>query len=512
MFEAHDKMNQSMDDAVNKYRAERSAIESVSKEEKARLAELAKMKAIQLAAEQRQAAAEAKRTAVLARLKKMQQVPGKGKAKVGGVVPTSTLESAEQEAINFRAAELLLIKQKDNSEELKRLKALRDRIEYQKLVNDLSERYVDILRVLGDQKITDDEIKALAAGWKMPVEAVKAYLIQFQAVSDGKISADEITNLAKTWGSTEEQAKKYLEFYNYINDGFLSDDEIKKLMKSWTMTEEEVRKYADFVQVVNDGKLDDSEVVKLQDKWKLSIDEVVAYIKKIGSPVSYSGTLIDPAKAAEIAWLNAAAALQKYLDLLGKGTTTITPPTTTTPPVITIPPKNDGLGGSKTDSAATAASSAASAASAIAYAVAKATGDSTKAALAAAGVTPSALASQESGAIGAASIAAQLKAAEDQVRIASSLAAFKAKEAADAAASANNSISDAAYDAAERARFRAMSGVMAGTGTPSNSGGAVNVTVNVAGSVTAEQDLVTTIRNGLLTAQYNGNSITLEAI
>jgi hypothetical protein len=512
MFEAHDKMNQSMDDAVNKYRAERSAIESVSKEEKARLAELAKMKAIQLAAEQRQAAAEAKRTAVLARLKKMQQVPGKGKAKVGGVVPTSTLESAEQEAINFRAAELLLIKQKDNSEELKRLKALKDRIEYQKLVNDLSERYVDILRVLGDQKITDDEIKALAAGWKMPVEAVKAYLIQFQAVSDGKISADEITNLAKTWGSTEEQAKKYLEFYNYINDGFLSDDEIKKLMKSWTMTEEEVRKYADFVQVVNDGKLDDSEVVKLQDKWKLSIDEVVAYIKKIGSPVSYSGTLIDPAKAAEIAWLNAAAALQKYLDLLGKGTTTITPPTTTTPPVITIPPKNDGLGGSKTDSAASAASSAASAASAIAYAVAKATGDSTKAALAAAGVTPSALASQESGAIGALSIASQLKAAEDQVRIASSLAAFKAKEAADAAASANNSISDAAYDAAERARFRAMSGVMAGTGTPSNSGGAVNVTVNVAGSVTAEQDLVTTIRNGLLTAQYNGNSITLEAI
>jgi hypothetical protein len=228
MWQAHDKMNQSMDDAVNKYKAERSAIENVSKEEKARLAELAKMKAIQLAAEQRQAAAEAKRTAVLARLKKMQQVPGKGKAKVGGVVPTSTLESAEQEAINFRAAELLLIKQKDNSEELKRLKALRDRIEYQKLVNDLSERYVDILRVLGDQKITDDEIKALAAGWKMPVEAVKAYLIQFQAVSDGKISADEITNLAKTWGSTEEQAKKYLEFYNYINDGFLSDDEIKK--------------------------------------------------------------------------------------------------------------------------------------------------------------------------------------------------------------------------------------------------------------------------------------------
>ena len=66
------------------------------------------------------------------------------------------------------------------------------------------------------------------------------------------------------------------------------------------------------------------------------------------------------------------------------------------------------------------------------------------------------------------------------------------------------------YD--ERFRFRAAQGVMAGAGTPVNSGGSVNVTVNVAGSVTAEQDLVTSIRNGLLSAQYNGNSITLEAI
>jgi hypothetical protein len=512
MFEAHDKMNQSMDDAVNKYKAERSAIESVSKEEKQRLADLAKMKAIQLAAEQRQAAAEAKRTAVLARLKKMQQVPGKGKAKVGGIVPTSTLESAEQEAINFRAAELLLIKQKDNSEELKRLKALKDRIDYQKLVNEQTQRYVDILRVLGDQKITDDEIKALAQGWKMPVEAVKAYLIQFQAVSDGKISNEEITNLAKTWGSTEAQAKQYLEFYNAINDGYLSTEEIDKLKKNWGMTEAQVRQYADFVQVVNDGKLDDSEVVKLQEKWKLSIDEVVAYIKKIGSPVAYSGTLIDPAKAAEIGWLNATAALQRYLDLLAKGSgspSTGTPPTTVIPPVTVIPPKNDGLGGSKTDSAASSASAAASAASAIAYAVAKATGDTVGASLAAAGVTPSALASKESGAIGAASIAAQLKAAEDAVRISSSLAAFKAKEAADLAAS---QAAAAQMDYDERFRFRAAQGVMAGAGTPVNSGGSVNVTVNVAGSVTAEQDLVTSIRNGLLSAQYNGNSITLEAI
>ena len=43
-------------------------------------------------------------------------------------------------------------------------------------------------------------------------------------------------------------------------------------------------------------------------------------------------------------------------------------------------------------------------------------------------------------------------------------------------------------------------------------GGSVNVTVNVQGSVTAEQDLVQTIRTGLLYGQGNGDSITLQAI
>ena len=38
----------------------------------------------------------------------------------------------------------------------------------------------------------------------------------------------------------------------------------------------------------------------------------------------------------------------------------------------------------------------------------------------------------------------------------------------------------------------------------------VNLTVN--GSVTSENDLVQTVRAGLLRGQYNGQSITLEAI
>jgi hypothetical protein len=43
-------------------------------------------------------------------------------------------------------------------------------------------------------------------------------------------------------------------------------------------------------------------------------------------------------------------------------------------------------------------------------------------------------------------------------------------------------------------------------------GGNTNVTVNVAGSVTSENDLVATVRNGLLRGQINGQTLTLEAI
>jgi hypothetical protein len=456
-------------------------------------------------------AADAKKEAVLKRLKKLQIVVATGaKTVTKGFTPLSSREAAEQEAISFRAAELLLIKQKDNAVELERLKKLKENILLQEIRNTLSQRYVDILRVLGDQKITDEEVKALALGWKLPVEAVKSYLIQFQAVADGTISDTEVTDLAKSWGSTKAQAEQYLDFFTYLNDGILSDAEIEKLKTKWKLTEEQVRMYADFVGVVNDGTLDDSEVKKLMDKWKLTTDQVVDYLIKLGAPVTYNGNLIEPGRLAELAWKSASAALDEYLRKLaaGSGTSTSVPPKVV-PPVVVVPPKTQdpfGLGGSKTDSAA-----AASAASAIAYAVAKATGDETKAALAAAGVTPSALASQESGAIGAASIAAQLKAAEEAVRISSSLAAFKAKEIADAQ---NDAAASRMIDYDERFRFRSSvmdnSKGLVGSGMNSNTPTVVNLTVN--GSVTTENDLVQTIRTGLLTAQQNGQGLTLQAI
>jgi hypothetical protein len=50
-----------------------------------------------------------------------------------------------------------------------------------------------------------------------------------------------------------------------------------------------------------------------------------------------------------------------------------------------------------------------------------------------------------------------------------------------------------------------MASGMSGSGSP-------NITINVAGSVTSEDDLVATVRQGLLRGQYNGQTLTLEAI
>jgi hypothetical protein len=441
----------------------------------------------------------------------------------------------EEDPKQLNAAIALLERQKNiNAIDKARLERMKEEVLLLKVRNDLATRYDDILKALADNKITTQEVQILALKWGVATEAVDAYLLQLKIIEDGTISDDEVIALAKSWGSTQAQAAQYLDFFQALNDGILSDDEIVKLKAKWKLTEDQVRMYADFVGVVNDGKLTDAEIIKIKDKWKLTTDQVVAYIKEVGAPVSYNGSMLTTAQAAELAWKNALAALEAFLRKQGSATAVVPPtvvPPTVTPPTVTpqgpcgtsrpyynyytgecvaspsdIKPRgstdSSGLGGTKTDS---------SAASAIAYAVAKATGDINAAAIAAAGVTPSALASEESGAIGAASIAAQLRAAEEAVRISSSLAAFKAKEAADLAAS--QAAADA-LDYDERFRFRNSSTMdnakgIVGSG---NANSSPTIIVNVAGTVTAEEDLVQVVRNGLLRGQYNGQSITLEAI
>ena len=50
------------------------------------------------------------------------------------------------------------------------------------------------------------------------------------------------------------------------------------------------------------------------------------------------------------------------------------------------------------------------------------------------------------------------------------------------------------------------------SGDISGNAKSLNVTVNVQGNVTTQQDLVQDIRTGLLAAQQNGQGLTLQAV
>ena len=500
----------SMDDARSAYLTkEEKRLAAIKAAEAKRLAAL---QAKNDAAQARRDAAEAKRNSVLNNLKKLgvkitDPKTGK-KGSIKGITPFSSLEPDMQEAIQFQAAYLLLLKQ-NNIAEAERLKRIQEGKKSTEEATKALEKYRDILQALADNKISSEEVAILAKKWDMTTQQAASYIITALSVNkEGTVTTDAVDALSKAWGSTKDQAEKYLDFTLALSDKVLSDKEIAKLQEKWGLTEAQVKQYADFTLAIADYKLDDTEVDDLMKKWGLTKQQVINYTAQMGAPVTYNGQLINPAIDAEKKWKDALAALLAYqAALAGKATTTVIPPVVTAPktgdPKVVDP---TGLGGSKTDSAASAA---ASAASAIAYAVAKATGDETKAALAAAGVTPSALASQESGAIGAASIAAQLRAAEEAVRLASSLAAFKAKEAADLAAS---QAAARTLDYDERSKFRSMTLANASGIDGSGSSGNTQITLNVAGTVVTKNDLVQEIRSGLLAAQQNGQGLTLEAI
>jgi hypothetical protein len=496
--------------AATKYQAEVEAAAT-----KARIAadKIAKAAAAKAAAEKKkQDAIDAKTAALKASIEKKYGV--------------KITDAAEYENIQLDAVQKLQAKQKDADASLaKRIDMRKQELALFAALNANAQRYTDLLAALADNKLSDAEIELLAKKWGLTVDAAKSYIFTIFAIKDEKIDDDEVAKLAAAWGISKAQAAQYLDFFAALNDGKLSDAEIAKLMAKWNLTKEEAKKYADFVYAIGDGKLDDKEIENLKNKWGLTTQQVVDYIIKIGGKVDASGTILSAGDIAALGWTNALNALNAYLAALGKGTGGVpTIPPVVIPPVVVIPKPGDGLGNDNVAKdvaeAKAAAAAAASKKAADAYAAAKAKGDMDAAAKAAAGVTPSALAAQESGAIGAASIAAQLRAAEAAkaaadaaAKQASSLAAFKAKEAADLAAS------QAAYatqDYDEKFRMRAMQGVMsasAGSGFKGlTAGGNTNVTVNVAGSVTSENDLVATVRNGLLRGQINGQTLTLEAI
>ena len=429
----------------------------------------------------------------------------------------------QTDIIQLAAAEALLKKQgviaKEEMAKLERLKEENFLLDARDV---LAKRYLDIQKVLADQKLETKEIEELSKKWGISSAAVISYIHLVKSVEDQVISTEEIKTLASLWNTSEYEAQKFLETYMRIQDGLLDSNEVFDLIKKgFFETEKEARIYADIVATVHDGIANDADFQRVADKWDLTKAQVNAYLAAMGADFDYQGTFIDPVTLLETQWQKAAKALQDYLDKLNSAKTfdynKLVPPVVipkTGDPVV-IPKAGDPvLGGSKTDSAASAAAAAASRAAAAAYALAKSKGNMDAAAIAAAGVNPSALAAQESGAIGAASIAAQLRAAETAQAIQDNItkmSKFREKEAADLAASLAAS-SQLDYD--ERSKFRSMTMANASSisGNQNSGGGNTTVNLTVNGSVTTQSDLVAVVRQGLLAGQYNGQTLTLEAI
>lgn len=390
---------------------------------------------------------------------------------------------SDTDPVQLEAARLNLVKQ-GNLEELKKVEALMKSAEAQMKVNQNAQKYADILVALADNKISPDEIGILAAKWGMSVAAVTNYLATIFILKDSKVDDSEVALLAAAWGITKEQAQKYLDFYAALNDGKLSDEEIKKLQDKWGLTYKEVQQYADFILKLDDFTLSDEEIKKLQKQWGFTTDEVIAYTKQIGLPVTYSGTLIDPATAAEAGWNKANSALTAYISQLN---TAITQSAAANAAAVAAFAETQ-----KAIDGAAAATAAAAAAADYAAAVLEAAEAARAAADAMAGLTEAEKAKIIGGDGGAVT----------------DLPPKVNKNPGDLIALASGGIVTSPTMALIGEAGPEAVIPLSGGGI----GGNITITINNAGSVIAEADLVSGIRNALLQAQNNGQVITKSAV
>ena len=495
----------SMDDARSAYLTKEEKRLAAIKEAEAK--RLAALQAKNDAAQARRDAAEAKRNLVLNNLKKLGvkvTTSKTGSKLLKGITPFSSLEPDMQEAIQFQAAYLLLLKQ-NNIAEAERVKRIAEgKKSTDEAVKSL-EKYKDILTALADNKISSEEVAILAKKWDMTTQQASAYIITALAINkEGKVTSDAVDALALAWGSTKDKAEKYLDFTLALADNVLSDKEIAKLQEKWGLTEKQVRQYADFTVKIADYKIDDTEVNDLMAKWGLTKQEVLDYVKQLGAPVSYNGDLINPAIDAETGWKNALAALLAYQAALGNKITGTVPtvptvPTSPTAPVVPTNPKADAA----TVAAAVAAISTATTTKTINAAVAEATK---------AGVSASEIAnSMVTGLMGQ---GVSTQNALSSARYTGQAIAAQQKAEQEAAELA---LRNQQYAEGMAKRYGGYVGTSttltnAASISGSSSSAPTQIVVNVAGSVTTENDLVQTVRNGLLNAQTNGQTLTLQAI
>lgn len=394
-------------------------------------------------------------------------------------------DKAKRDAIDKKNAALK--KQLENKFGVK----LTDKDEYENI------QLTAVAKLQAKQKDAD---KSLKDRIRLRQEELEA----FKKIGETEISDKEIKKLQLSWGMTKDQAKQYLEFLKVVEAGPISEENIKKLAKTWYGSDDAsavsaAKKYAGFVEKLGDGTLSQKDLETLKSNWGLTDKQVVEYIAKIGVKANATGTILSAGDIAAIGWDKATTAFDAYLTKVNNSTTK----TTTNPVASTVP----NVGGSSSVGAAIEALDTASSSGNM-YAVRNA-GVALAAAQAAAKQAAQVQANAETlarfKAKEAADLAASQAASAAQVaqqmqnqKIMNSYASFKAKELAD----------EQAYNTFKSSTLSNASGLMGSGGTNGNT--TVNLTVN--GSVSTEQDLINSVRNGLLRTQYNGSQINLQAV
>jgi hypothetical protein len=315
----------------------------------------------------------------------------------------------------------------------------------------------------------------------MANQAVQRYVDLLGVVGDQTISNEEVILLSLKWGISQEAVVAYTTAVFAVNDSKLSTEEIDLLAKQWGVTKQQAEMYLDFFKAINDGKLDQSEVNALMDKWKLTSKEVADYAKKIADGVVPSTLWPTPGNQAAQSWKDALAALNAYLAATGAKITPTAPTAPTAPTTPTVP----GGGGSIIGKTAIEALTAAQAEKIL----------STMPSTSATTLTPAQISGMRYAAQAAAQAAAQQKML-DSIALTDPMAQASLQSGLAGGASLSSALSGSRYAAQAAAQY--------GAGTT------VNVTVQ--GSVTSENDLVASIRNGLLQGQNNGQAIVKSAV
>ena len=148
-------------------------------------------------------------------------------------------------------------------------------------------------------------------------EAAQRYADILQVLADAQISPEEVLVLAQKWQMTTGQVLEYIARIYAANTTDLNDGPIVNLLMKWGLTREEAEKYVDFTRALKDEVIDDKEIEELMGKWKMSRAEVLAYALQVRNGTAFSSTWADAGKSAEKSWIDALAALNAYLKAIG---------------------------------------------------------------------------------------------------------------------------------------------------------------------------------------------------